>query len=190
MPRIDAVREKMRFILISQLLVVLVSCGKGTDELPSSEESMQRVVLRVQEKDPDQVYRMLWQRSFPEEYQELILRAEKIRRGEDHPYAQPIKVPDSELTPSAFANVNEWGKGLPSVVFEQLGFPIFDVEEGVLVDRGRRVHWDFQTGVIEIHHSAQAITAFRSRFPEFEDEVDDAANKTRLNNLLPRAESK
>jgi len=180
----------MRFIPLFQLLVVLVSCGQGTVELPSSDEAMQRVVLRVQEKDPDKVYRMLWQRSFPEEYQELIRRAEKIRRGEDHPYAQPVEIPDSELTPSAFANVSEWGKGLPSVVFEQLGFPIFDVEDGVLVDKGRRVHWDFQTGAIEIHHSAQAITAFRTRFPEFEDEIDDAANKTRLDNPRPRPESK
>jgi hypothetical protein len=58
-------------------------------------------------------------------------------------------------------------------VFEELGFPIFDFENGVLVDQGRRVSWNFQTGAIEIQHSAQAIAAFRWRFPEFEDEGGD-----------------
>lgn len=167
------VRLKMCVLLLSPFLLVFASCGNGTKEISSSDEGKQRVVLRVPVKAPDQVYRTLWQRSFPEEYQELIQRAEKIRRGHDHPFAEPITIPDSELTPDLFSTGSEWGKGLPSKVFEQLGFPIFDVENGVLVDKGRRVTWNFETGGIEIYHSAQAIAAFRARFPEFEDEGND-----------------
>lgn len=177
-----AVREKMRWILLFPLLLALVSCGNETDGTPSSDETMQRIVLRVREKHPDEVYRMLWQRSFPNEYEELIRSAEQIRQGRDDPFAQPMAIPDSELTPDSFSTGSEWGKGLPGKVFEQLGFPIFEVEDGVLVDHGRSASWNFQSGVIEIHHSAQAIAAFRSRFPEFEDEgektrEEDAAGK-------------
>jgi len=177
------VRENMRSTLLFPLLLALVSCGTETDGSRSSDDAMQRIVLKVREKQPDEVYRMLWQRSFPTEYQELIRSAEKIRQGRGDPFAQPIAIPDSELTPDSFSTGSEWGKGLPAKVFEQLGFPIFLVEDGVLVDQGRRVSWDFQTGAIEIHHSAQGIAAFRSRFPEFEDEGE----KTREENAAGKA---
>ena len=191
----------MRSIILSPLLLALVSCGEGKDAFRSSDEGMQRVVLRVPDKAPDLVYRTLWQRSFPGAYQELIQRAEKIRRGDDHPFAEPITIPDSELTPDSFSTGSEltpdsfstgseWGKGLPSKVFEQLGFPIFDVEDGVLVDKGRRVTWNFETGAIEIYHSAQAIDAFRTRFPEFEDEGNGTREQNAAGQPATRLESK
>lgn len=183
------VGEKMRSILLFPLLVALVSCGNETDGSRSSDEAMQRIVLRVREKDPDEVYRMLWQRSFPTEYQELIRSAEKIRQGRDDPFAQPMAIPDSELTPAFFSTTSEWGKGLPAKVFERLGFPIFEVEDGVLVDQGHRVSWDFHTGVIEIQHSAKAIAAFRSRFPEFEDEGEETREENSAGNAATRPES-
>lgn len=159
---------KMRIFFLLSLSLGLISCERAGKAVISSGEDMERVVLRVREMEADEVYRLLWQRSFPEEYEELVRETEKRKEGSHDPFAEPITIPDGELTPSAMG-MDEWGKALPSRVFEKLGFPIFDIEDGVLVDEGRSVTWDYQTGIIEIRHSARAIAAFRERFPEFED---------------------
>ena len=97
---------------------------------------------------------MLWQRSYPNEYQKLIARAS----APEDPFSGPVGTPLEELTPADFGIVG-WCRGIVPRVFDELGYSLRDTE-------GAMASWDSEGSLFLISHSPEAIKAFESRFPE------------------------
>ncbi len=108
---------------------------------------------------PEKFTRILWQRSYPEEYNELIGRY----KAKD-PFEESTKTSEDELTPGHFGLL-DWDRALISRVFEQLGYPL---------THGAKADYDDEQNRLTITHSNQAQEAFSQRFPEFDTEkVED-----------------
>jgi len=58
------------------------------------------------------------------DYSELVRKARESRSGED-PIADPIEVPDSDLTPGDFGLLG-WGRAIVPQVFDALDYPLKD----------------------------------------------------------------
>lgn len=99
--------------------------------------------------------RILWQRSYPEEYNELIVRY----KAKD-PYQEHNKISEDELTPGHFGLL-DWDRALIPRAFEQLGYPLI---------HGANADYDAEQNRLTLTHSSQAQDTFRQRFPEFEPE--------------------
>lgn len=116
--------------------------------------------MKAPDLSPRQSERILWQRTFPAEYQKLLKKAEFLRKSDD-PFAKPFTILDKEISPSSFGALASWERGLTSHVFAQLGHQI---EPGKSA-----IYWERSSGLISIKHNQDAIAAFNKRFPEFKN---------------------
>jgi len=152
--------EIMQFCILAVLTLFLFSCDDPSSRAMSpalGEEQRKTVFFQLPKGDTNVMARpLLWQRSYPEEYSELVRQAKQSRSGDD-PFADPIEVPDNQLTPGTFGFVG-WGRGLVSQVFDELGYPFEGEMEAYL---------EVESGLLRITHSPSAIEAFQARFPEF-----------------------
>lgn len=148
----------MRLSLLTAPVLLLLSCDSpSTGETGTSpqDERMMTVVFQTP-IDVDETVRTLWQRSYPKEYSDLLRRAKESRDGTD-PFAGPIDIPDTELTPGTF-DLLGWGRAIVPRVFDELGYPLKE---------GAEASYEAASGRFEITHSSPAIESFRARFPEF-----------------------
>ena len=148
----------MRLCILAAPTLFLLSCDspstREADTVPR-EEPRKTVVFQVP-GDFSETVRTLWQRSYPEDYSALVTRARESRSGKD-PFAVPIEVPDSELTPETFGPL-DWGRAIVPRVFDKLGYPL---------KGGAKAYYEPESGIFRITHSPVAIDSFRARFPEF-----------------------
>jgi hypothetical protein len=154
------------------LALLLFGCGEDseTSDSPPGEQTGNRtVVLRL----PRNGLAILWQRSYPDEYTDLITRAHESRNPHpSNPYGGgldgPISVPDSELTPATFGLIG-WGRGIVSRAFDELGFPLVD---------GAEILYSPDPHTLTVTHTPKGIEAFLRRFPEFNEnsEQDEDAD--------------
>lgn len=149
----------MRLCILTVATLLLLSCDspstRESDTAPREERRM-KVVFKVP-GDSNETVRMLWQRSYPEDYSELIRLAKESRTGGGDPFADSIEVPDSELTPETFG-LSGWGRAIVPRVFDELGYSLKD---------GAEASYEVDSGHFKITHSPSAIEAFHVRFPEF-----------------------
>ncbi len=101
---------------------------------------------------PEKFTRILWQRSYPEEYKELI-----VRYKEKDAFGKPAEISEDELTPGHYGLLG-WDRALILRAFEELGYPLI---------HGAKADYDAEQNRLTITHSSQAQDAFRQRFPEF-----------------------
>lgn len=148
----------MRLTLLTTPVLLLFSCDRpstgGSDTSPQ-DERMMTVVFQAP-ADTDETVRTLWQRSYPKAYSDLLRRAEESRDGTD-PFADPIDIPDTEITPGTFGLLG-WGRAIVPRVFDELGYPLKE---------GAKASYEAASGRFKITHSSPAIESFRARFPEF-----------------------
>lgn len=151
-------QENMRLSLLIAPALLLLSCytpsNRETDTDLRDERRM--TVVFQAPGDANKTVRTLWQRSYPEEYSELLKRAKESRSGLD-PFADSIDIPGSELTPGTFGLLG-WGRAIIPRVFDELGYPLKD---------GAEADYEAASGLFKITHSSTAIESFRARFPEF-----------------------
>ena len=148
----------MRLSLLTAPMLLMLSCyspSTGETDTSPQVERMMTVVFQTP-IDVDETVRTLWQRSYPKEYSDLLRRAGESRDG-THPFADPIDIPDTKLTPGTFGLLG-WGRAIVPSVFDELGYPLKD---------GAEASYEAATGRFKITHSSPAIESFRARFPEF-----------------------
>ena len=153
---------RLRYILICALLVL--SCERRLSKNPkveSPEGSQISVILEVP-RGRDSALQLLWQRSYPEEYLNLVKQSAESKENLD-PFAEAITVPDDELTPGSFGLLG-WDRALVSSVFDELGYPLKD---------GAEASYDYDLNCLSIRHSASAIESFRLLFPEFKPKTSE-----------------
>lgn len=107
---------------------------------------------------PEKFTRILWQRSYPEEYKELI-----VRYKEKDVFGEPAEISEDELTPGHYGLLG-WDRALILRAFEELGYPLI---------HGAKADYDAEQNRLTITHSIQAQDAFRQRFPEFVTEAGE-----------------
>lgn len=138
--------------------IVLVAMGCEERGTPSSsakseqDKSLVDVIFRTP-SDPNDVMRILWEKTCPGEYKALHAR----RDGFD-PFAEFPNTPEEKLTPGDFGLL-DWDRGMIPRAFDDLGYPL---------KKGTVALYDHNKGRLRISHSRQAIAAFRARFPEFQ----------------------
>jgi hypothetical protein len=148
----------MRLTLLTAPMLLLLSCDSSSSggSHTSPQDKRKMTVVFQTPTDADETVRMLWQRSYPKEYSDLLRRAKESRDGTD-PFADPIDIPDTELTPGTFGLLG-WGRAIVPRVFDELGYPLKD---------GAEASYEAASGRFKITHSSPAIESFRARFPEF-----------------------
>ena len=148
----------MRIFSTCLLLVASGCCSKR--ESDNVEIQLISVVYHLSQP-PDEVTRILWQKSYPDAYADLIA---KLRDRPD-PFSSKIEVAEADLVPSNFG-IYGWERAIVPQTFEALGYPTGDTE-------GSWAAYYASKGVFELVHTDEAIRAFEQRFPEL-----TTANKT------------
>lgn len=179
---------KWNIAIILSLLLPLFSCTES-DDVSSVEttvildEKFYRVPM-----DSRRVYRILWQRSYPKEFEKLI-RDNKHPEERD-PFTANATAGNKGLRVDWVPNSMHWSRSIIPRVFEQLGYPT-DKTEGA----SAMYYPDKQ--LFKVAHTPTAIVKFEGRFPEFEvippDEVEQdtpeqIAKRVKLNKLYEEAD--
>lgn len=139
------------------LSICLLFTASGCHPKPENghaETPLTQVTYQLSQSS-EEVTRILWQKSYPEAYAELIARS----RDHPDPFAQKVDVPEADLVPGDFG-LHGWGRAIVPHTFEALGFPLGEPP-------GSSAGYYSSTGVFEVVHTDEAIKAFESRFPEF-----------------------
>jgi len=177
--------------IILSLLLPLFSCTES-DDVSSVETTviLEEKFYRVPMGVSSRLYTILWQRSYPEEFEELI--RDNNRPGGRDPFADPDlrnnKGPRVDWNPGRI----DWDMAIVSRVFEQLGYPTTETE-------GAFAHYFPDEQLFKVIHTPTAIVKFEARFPEFEvispDEVEQytptpeqIAKSVKLNKLYQEAD--
>lgn len=147
--------------LLVSLLVGLILLGGCTPNEPLSGEPVKaELVERVYaiRMHPRLFLRILWQRSYPEEWQALVQELQE--EADLDPYAEPIVINPANVDPSLTGKIG-WDRGLVPRAFEQLGYPLTEVQ-------GAWSGYSFTNRTLQVAHTPKALNAFDARFPEFE----------------------
>lgn len=149
---------------------LLLKGSKVSEPSPNltEKEQVSEIALPVDERDlvkveylvpiDQDVIKILWQRSHPEEYQSLIERRQvELKNPYRNPDIDYEKLRDSDLTPGVMRTAIGWDGSIVPVAFHALGHPI---------NGDAHAAYDRQSGIFVIKHTTEAIEAFRERFPE------------------------
>lgn len=143
-------------VLLTLGLLLLPGCTQN--EQPSGEPVKAELVERVYaiRMQPRVFLRILWQRSYPEEWQALV---EQLQNDPD-PFAEPFEVIPANVDPSLLGRLG-WDRALVPRSFEELGYPLGSVQ-------GAWSGYSFTNRTLQVAHTIEALNAFDRRFPEFE----------------------